>query len=230
MNVQLYNDLNKAYSFLEYDEREFVPKLQAISQRIEALRAIRIPYPKTPHELQKKNQAMELILLLFVWPVGLWYIFKNKKERTELIRQANEQYVRETAEFNRRLAELNQQIAAEQAKYDEVAQVRNQYYQREGHCLSFLPENFRRLRTVGIMKHYVNNGMADTLKEAMNLAAKELREMEERRVAYEEAKLAEQRHKETIDAIDRTKDALDRQTEEIKQANDMYRDYRRRHP
>lgn len=240
MNVKLNNQLVEAVNIFTESGRRFDAPIREYERAIaEAKKRIDsdvmcanfIPKPQTPEQMDKKQRTSMILLLLFVWPVGIPYAiyFSRTKEKRE--KQNNETYVAEMTEYNRKIEDFRQCINEENRKIAEIKQQiekleaqKQNFFQQNSEALAFLPRRCRYLGMVERLYHFIHEEYDYTLQDAINRydkEEKELSELQERIEARERAEeLAERHHRELKKSLDDVAYYQKRAAEEQRMTNE----------
>ncbi len=226
MNVALYNSLVKAKQFLVTDK----------NNRAEAERAkTMIKVMSVDHDIEnfipkEVNSTLLFFLYIFAAPLGIIYKFHisnyNKKMEKKISKKNKE--IQSSQEYQRKRAGDLAEVRRYQAEYQRLLTVQKNYYnQNYNSSLGFLPKWHRNEKNINGLLHYVKNGYANTLQEAINLYAAELRDYESFKEGLEEKRRIEDRHRESQEKMDELIKAQNDLKNEIKKQaeEDRFRRY-----
>jgi len=225
MNTALRGQLAKAYQYYQYEQQHFFAKIDEHRETINNCKILfsREPQPKPPAQQLKEQNTKDNLLCLFLWPVGLKNKMDHKKNSAEIERQANERYVAEMQNYIAfcdviisKIKEANGHIQVLEARRKEFAKANAELY-------NFLPYRYQSLWYVSMLYEYVNNGRADSLKEAINLMHEDIEREHDRQLQkanFEKLMAQRQRHhEETMASIDEVKRKQDETTNECREIN-----------
>lgn len=222
MNVTLNNQLVNAVNILREAEREFGSKIDMhnkeiidINKKINAYQNSTryIPKPMLPTQMYQKQQISMILLLFFVWPVGIPYAIYFLCTKKKLQKKNNEKYVEEMIEYNRKVNQLNESINEERKRISEIKSsitniesLRQIFFKKNNESLAFLPKSYRTLKAAKHLYVLVHEEYAFTLRDAINRHEREIQELielEERIEERERAEaLAEKRHRDLQKSLD----------------------------
>ena len=241
MNIELNNRLVKAIEFLHEDERKYVSQIDKYNSQIAKIKKrneghqsamVQFPHPMTPAQVEKKQLTSMILLLLFVWPVGIPYAIyfactKNKREKKN-----NNKYVAEMKEYENKQQHIktiinqgNKEIEEIKMLISQVITQRKAYYQTYGACVQGIPERYCTVKDVEAIYFYVHSGISLTLSDAINHHAQDIQELIELRQRIEEKEEAERReehrHRELIKRYDDNAYQLKRVADAQNQTNEQ---------
>ena len=215
MNTLLEKQLKTAHKIFSYKNEHYDIPIQEnkkiIYQCKSAYSNRRLPKP--PAERIEEQKISDILLLLFLWPVGLANMRKHKKEQAELEIKANVRYVEEMILYEQFGNEMHENIQKALHKIKCLESERDAFKQANAAYLSFLNPHYHSLGWVEDILYYVSSGRADSEKEAVNsIIADRQRELEqeEERLRFEED--MEQRkkfHEESMAAARNIQKSLD---------------------
>lgn len=204
MNVQLNNQLVKAVNFFQEDEKEYVSQINYHNNEIirnqNSLRFIKHPEPPTK-EMEMKQMTM-ILLLLFVWPVGIIYAIYYAKNKTILEKEANDKYNEELKAYEDRIKKITETIEEEKKLLSECQTKRQLFYKTKGECILFLPKPYRNLKAAKWIYDYIHGEYVFTLNDAIARYLEDMKELREMGERAEERENEERRHKEMKKAVD----------------------------
>lgn len=224
MNLALKAQMETAYAYYKYEDLHFYSKIR---ENVDAINHFKRTFkqrkvPKAPERQMEEQHIKDILLCLFLWPVGLANLRKHKKNRLELERQANERFVAEMKAYEEFCDEIIHNIKCANAIIEQVEAQRLEFEKANSSKISFLYPNYRSLWHVEMLMGYICSGRADTQKEAINMMHEDLQRMEDRRIQremFEESMAARERqHRETLASLDKIKES---QYEASRQRNQM---------
>ena len=215
MNITLKRELDVAYEYFEYEQAQFISKIEENQNAIKNFKAAfnRRHPPQTPKAEMAGRAASDIVMCLLLWPVGLMNLRKNKKNKEQLELQANQRFVEEMKAYEEFCEEVTRNIRHALTNIEVLEEKHREYENANKTCLNFLPHAYRSHWWVGEIRCYVTNGRADTLKEAVNMIHEDLKwqEEQEAKIAMFEKDLADRQriHSETLASLNEIKKKQD---------------------
>ena len=147
MNITLKKQLEAAYDFYAYQEKHFYVPIRDnhdIANKCKCAFESR-HFPRSPVSRMEEQNIKDILLLLFLWPVGIANMRKHKKEKAQLEMKANVQFAEEMLLYEKFCEEMQETIrcALEEVKRLEAAC--RAYAQANGDCVAFLPPCYHNL-------------------------------------------------------------------------------------
>ena len=171
MNLTLKKQLQTAYEFYNYQEEHYyVPIIKnrdIVNQCTYAFENRQSP--RSPVSRMEEQNIKDILLLLFLWPVGIVNMYKHKKEKAQLEVKANVQYAEEMLLYEKFCSEMNENIQKALSEINRLETERKAFEQANNNCVAFLPSCYHSLFNVRDLLSYVSAGRADSIKEAANL-------------------------------------------------------------
>ncbi len=234
MNLTLKKQLQTAYEFYRYQEEHYYVPIRKnrdiVSQCKYAFKNRQ--FPKSPVSQMEDQNVKDILLLLFLWPVGIVNMYKHKKEKAQLEVKANVQYAEEMFLYEKFCCEMKENIHKALSAINRLETERKVFEQTNGNCVAFLPSCYHNLWDVRDLLSYVSAGRADSIKEAANLmiADRQREEDIERENWYFERSMEQREkfHNETMGElreIQRKQDAAAEQRRDLQRTvSDIHRE------
>lgn len=171
MNLTLEKQLQNAYEFFNYQEEHYYVPIRKnrdiVNQCKQAFASRRLP--ASPVSRIEEQNIKDILLLLFLWPVGIVNMRKHKKEKAQLEVKANVQYAEEMFLYEKFCGEMKENIQKALSEITRLETERKAFEQANDNCVAFLPSCYHSLWDVKDLLSYVSAGRADSIKEAANL-------------------------------------------------------------
>lgn len=171
MNLTLKKQLQDAYKFFEYQEEHYYVPIRENRDTVSQCKYEfkNKPFPKSPVTRMEEQNIKDILLLLFLWPVGIVNMRKHKKEKAQLEMKANVQYAEEMFLYEKFCNEMKENIQKALFEINRLETERKAFAQANNNCVAFLPSCYHSLWDVRDLLSYVSAGRADNIKEAANL-------------------------------------------------------------
>ena len=225
MNLTLKKQLQTAYEFYNYQEEHYYVPIRKNRDIVnECKNAFKNrQFPSSPAARMEGQKIADILLLLFLWPVGIINMRKHKKEKAQLEIKANVRYAEEMLLYEKFCSEIKEKMQNAFSEIKRLEAERKAFEQANDSCVAFLPSCYRSLWDVGDLLSYVSAGRADSIKEAANLmiADRQRREDIERENWYFERsmKQREKFHNETLGELREIQRKQDEAAEQRRRMN-----------
>lgn len=205
MNYALIKQINDAHKYYQLEETHFLSKIR---EQVDAIHGFRDAFyrkrpPKAPATQIEEQNIKDILLCLFVWPIGLAQKRKHKKNKLEIERQLNEKFVAEMRAYDEFCEEILRYIKHANSLILQIDKKREEFERTYGSVVSFLPPAYRSFGYVKRLGEYIRNGRADNLKEAINLMIADMQreeDQENQKIMFEsQQELMRKHHKEHME-------------------------------
>lgn len=222
MNTQLYNTLCRAYDYCVREEK-YKKDCERLNPRwaTGGLRLSELP----PIFYIKREFKWKRILvgLIIFWPVGVFFL-------AQFLIPTLFSYIKyliQKATFNYKEYEKKKKKGADEAKAElkRLEREWQAYKSKNYQYINQIPASYRNTRDLSSLKFYVQKGQAYTMEQAINLWARDLREIYEDKERAEKERERERQYKETqakLGAIEENQRRILREQQAAKDWRDIH--------